>query len=210
MNTQGYTVIPLLDHSINDRFLETLKKFPEITQNTTQYVLGGFSALGNPASFHNDLVRELRLQAHGPVQSVLSEFADPGQKFEQIPDRMMFRPKGQVPTAESWHRDESKLAKPGDKIFGGWLNLDSKSQYFSCCPGTHLDPEVIGNIRKVLFASPIFTDSRSYADVVREGICPPAPMKLERSNAMSTGELRSIVRQLFPEITQGTKRPREE
>ena len=49
----------------------------------------------------------------------------------------MFRPAGASPSAESWHRDESKYAEDADTVFGGWLNLDDQDQFFSCVPGTH-------------------------------------------------------------------------
>ena len=55
----------------------------------------------------------------------------------------------------------------------------------------------------------MFTDTRTYADVVREPVCPPAPMKLDRQNAMGPNEWKSIVRQLFRD-SRGTKRKREE
>ena len=32
------------------------------------------------------------------------------------------------------------IKKPGDRIFGGWLNLDTDPQYFSHVPGTHAAP----------------------------------------------------------------------
>ena len=53
-------------------FTRTLQAFPEYKRslhnpdqtaggNPLVYVLGGFAALGNPASFHNPFVREMRL-----------------------------------------------------------------------------------------------------------------------------------------------------
>jgi hypothetical protein len=50
---------------------------------------------------------------------------------------MLYRKKGLKPTAESWHRDEAINTNPDDVVYGGWINLDSTSQYFSCMPGTH-------------------------------------------------------------------------
>lgn len=160
----GYTVIPLSKIDVaseRKNMMETIQTFPEFKPNipttyqynTTQkgnsktipmqYVGGGFSALGNPASFHNPWARKVRqwcmaetiplfqalLKAHFPRRKDREEY-----KLEQIVDRMMFRPAGQKPTAESWHRDETPNAKATDLIFGGWLNLDDQDQYFSCIP----------------------------------------------------------------------------
>jgi len=118
-------------------------------------VLGGFAALGNPSSFHNELVRMLRLHMMGEAMDLFRDYLataklPKGYKIEQLPDRMLLRPAGQQPTAESWHRDETPRKKlPEDEgcdekdiIFGGWLNLDpvgSDPQAFSCVVGTHND-----------------------------------------------------------------------
>lgn len=122
---------------LQKEFISTCNDFPEFKNNSSkQYVLGGFSALGNPSSFHNPLVRKLRqwcMVAVLPYMRFLSE----GRKLEQTFDRMMYRPAGLSPTSESWHRDEAPLALDDDITFGGWLNLDSTSQWFSCVEKTH-------------------------------------------------------------------------
>jgi hypothetical protein len=61
----------------------------------------------------------------------------PGAKLETVIDRILVRPPLDVPTKESWHRDESPYSKEGDIVFGGWLNLDEDVQKFSCVLGTH-------------------------------------------------------------------------
>tara|TARA_B100001142_G_scaffold123518_1_gene125383 strand:+ start:489 stop:1412 length:924 start_codon:yes stop_codon:yes gene_type:complete len=106
------------------------------------FVGGGFAALGNPSSFHNKFVRRIRLMAHQTVlENVFNPIlkADEKLKFEQIVDRMMFRRPSQTPGREAWHRDVCLNAKEGDTVYGGWVNLDSNSQFFSGCPGTHKD-----------------------------------------------------------------------
>jgi hypothetical protein len=98
-------------------------------------VEGGFAALGNPSSFHNPFVRKLRMAAHVAVleSGVVPIAAD--EKFEQVADRLMVRRSTKNPTAESWHRDESKFAVPGDTVYGGWVNLDlDRTQFFSMVP----------------------------------------------------------------------------
>jgi hypothetical protein len=127
-------------------FDKTVHSFPEFKAvDEGPYVLGGFSALGNPASFHNHFVRELRLKIHELLLPLFSHVCGNDKKWrlEQIVDRLMYRPRGASATAESWHRDVAPSADHGDLIFGGWLNLDSRDQFFSCVPGTH-QGEVVG------------------------------------------------------------------
>lgn len=148
----GVTSVKVLEKSeiqhYRDEFRKTMRGFPEYKRdasnpdldaagNTLVYVLGGFGAFGNPASFHNMFVRNLRLRTK---KSVLPLFADCDTNFEMLIDRMMFRNESQAPSAESWHRDVVPPTKieDRDEIYGGWVNLDSKSQFFSCIPGSHL------------------------------------------------------------------------
>ena len=134
---QGYIVIPAFCSEINtlrSEFLETCRSFPEY-KNHDELVLGNFAALGNAASFHNPFVRKLRLRTMDIVTKVIP--IETNKKLIQIIDRMMYRKKGLKPTAESWHRDEAFNTKPNDIVYGGWINLDTVSQYFSCIPGTH-------------------------------------------------------------------------
>tara|TARA_B110000967_G_C18706868_1_gene470701 strand:- start:153 stop:638 length:486 start_codon:yes stop_codon:yes gene_type:complete len=60
-----------------------------------------------------------------------------GRLLEQCFDRLMYRIGGENVTGDSWHRDEAKNAKPNDDIFGGWVNLNDYSHYFSCVPYSH-------------------------------------------------------------------------
>ena len=153
-------VIPLQEiPAIRKRFHQTLLKFPEYKRHPTDptknsagnplvYVLGGFAALGNPGSFHNDLVRELRIRAREAIipllQTLIKRYANQNlsnnTKLEVLFDRMMFRQVSQQPSQETWHRDviPNELIGDNDEIFGGWINLDQHNQYFSCIPGSHL------------------------------------------------------------------------
>lgn len=153
LQTQGYVVIPCLNNvgDYTREFRETLARMPEfknpgnMVQTGEHFVCGGFAALGNPSSFHNTFVRKIRTIAHECVlmsvfETLLSQ--DKDLLFEQVIDRMMFRRAPKKPSREAWHRDESPNALEGDTIYGGWINLDETSQYFSGCPGTHLD---VGN-----------------------------------------------------------------
>lgn len=78
-----------------------------------QYVQGGFAAFGNPASFHNDFVRQLRGMCYEKVIDLMREYeglqSHEPRKFEMIVDRMMLRQKGVAPSAEAPHRDETPI-----------------------------------------------------------------------------------------------------
>lgn len=140
-------------------FLHTLKSFPEYRRdphdpnldgngNPISYVLGGFAAFGNPGSFHNPLSRRLRKIGFAAIKNFMKEnisrvYPDNISKptiIQALSDRMMYRMKGQRPVAEAWHRDvmNPERITPTDEIYGGWINLDSKDQYFSFIPGSHL------------------------------------------------------------------------
>jgi len=128
-------------------FLDALERMPEfldpivLRRSGGSHAMGGFAALGNPSSFHNPVVRSSRMMLHNVAVPLFKSYAKAslmprGVHLEQLIDRMMYRPAGKVPTAESWHRDQSK-GDDDDLVFGGWLALDDST--FSCVPGTHLD-----------------------------------------------------------------------
>lgn len=105
------------------------------------YVLGGFQALGNPASFHNGFVRRKRLEAFLgllPLFQVAAKEFGKDYKLEHLVDRLSKRPAGVKPTAESWHRDNTPAAKDSDHVFGGWWNFDDHPQQFSFVPGSQV------------------------------------------------------------------------
>jgi hypothetical protein len=148
----GVVIVPII-HSDNlsdyrNLFDREMLKFPEYNGKPDLYTLGGFGALGNPGSFHNELVRELRILARKKIEPFFRRYIDNyndeelrnNYKLETLIDRMMTRNKGQAASAESWHRDvmPPNRIPDTDEIFGGWLNLDNEDQYFSCIPGSHL------------------------------------------------------------------------
>lgn len=59
--------------------------------------------------------------------------------LEQMVGRLTIRLPGEKPSAESFHRDESTSETAGDDdvIFGGWVNLADRDQYFSYVPSSH-------------------------------------------------------------------------
>jgi hypothetical protein len=162
LSKDGVTVVRMLSEAgLNEFrrvFNESILTFPEfkpeilekaVTSTTgVELVGGGFGALGNTSSFHCEFARRARLYAHPFAIALLANYDlyDPSQLgaprrwLEQLFDRMMYRPVGKKPTAESVHRDQSPSQDQADVCFGGWLNLSTNTQHFSCVPGTHRDP----------------------------------------------------------------------
>lgn len=158
LEREGYVVIPCIAAeqvpAWRAEFRAALASMPEFVNPAAMlsgssfrgkpvpFVGGGFSALGNPSSFHNAFVRRVRQHAHRcVVEAVFGSMLqqNPELQFEQVIDRMMFRRAGQSASAEAWHRDEAKFAQPGDNIFGGWINLDAFNQKFSGVPRSHTE-----------------------------------------------------------------------
>lgn len=140
--TQGYLVIPCIPddelEELRDAFLHECRNFTEYqnVEESFHFVAGGFSALGNPSSFHNPFTRKIRRLVY---EKHCELFKDSGLNGHALFDRMMLRPVGKSPTAESWHRDITPNVSPEDTMFGGWINFNSGPQYFSCVPGSHND-----------------------------------------------------------------------
>jgi len=136
---RGVVVIPALSpdelQAYNAHFQYAMTQFPEYLHTPeTVYVLGGFGAFGNPASFHHPAVRHLRYRLMSTAIPLFTAIA-PGMYIEQLFDRTSVRRKGTAPSAELWHRDKSPTT---DTVLGGWVNLDlNNTQNFSCVPGTH-------------------------------------------------------------------------
>ena len=118
-------------------FLNECKQFQEFeTTINSKFVLGGFGALGNPSSFHNMFVRKIRLIVYEKTKELFKTVYN-DKNIEVFFDRMLFRKAGESPSRENWHRDITPNLEFNDIVYGGWLNLDDKSNYFSCIPGSH-------------------------------------------------------------------------
>ena len=156
--TNGFTVISntwLSDHvdQYAQQFDQAIHSMPEFKQsyhnsNKGIYVLGGFAALGNPSSFHNTFVRNVRQWSMRDTIPIFSEYIkllelnklerDTNEyKLEQYIDRMLYRKPDRKPTAESWHRDEVPGKHASDIIFGGWINFNRFDQHFHCIATSH-------------------------------------------------------------------------
>jgi hypothetical protein len=171
----GWVAVPLLDETklghLRERLLNQIRHAPEINPRLGKawhYAKTGFGTLNVSSSFHNAIVRNLRHKADARLKHMFAEVArtryhgDTDVYLEQIVDRVLIRQPGQTPTAEAWHRDESKIAElemeeegitnahkvyrksqvgalVNDMIFGGWINLNDFTEYLSAIPGTQLD-----------------------------------------------------------------------
>jgi len=142
LNEFGYVVVPVYkDAAVNIKnaeFIQTLVNMPEFVETPPgpgqfegeiHYVKGGFSALGNPSSFHNSFVREVRRDCMKIAVELFRELQRVTRcpmNIEQIVDRMrVLRPKSEI-KAESWHRDTTPkhMRNPEDLIYGGWISFD--------------------------------------------------------------------------------------
>jgi len=143
LRTRGVVVIPLpqeiFDKFNMTQFLNEQREY-KVSNESTTFVMGAFGALANPSSQHHPIVREFRMDVYNQIVPMFAtEFE--GKYVELIPDRFSIRDQNQPITAESWHRDVSAVIGANDDIYGGYVNLDERqTQYFSCIPGTHMDP----------------------------------------------------------------------
>lgn len=161
--TTGVVVIPLPDEIVRgfnlERFLTEQKEYKVSTPDTT-FVLGAFGALANPSSQHHEEVRRLRMAVYNHMRPLFAE-KFPGKYLELIPDRFSIRNKNLPITAESWHKDVTAVVEEGEHIFGGYLNLDAnQTQYYSCIPGSHLEPIPGEGFAKLSEANSKLYDSR--------------------------------------------------
>ena len=145
LKEKGFTTFKVYDEDrlsgLRSEFLYECKTFQEFSNvESNQFVLGGFSAFGNPSSFHNLFVRKVRSDVYIQVFQLFQEIF-PNKNIEMLFDRMMLRKKGVSPSRETWHRDITPDQHTEDVFFGGWLNLDDNDQYFSCIPETQTDSE---------------------------------------------------------------------
>jgi hypothetical protein len=176
----GIAVIPHLSlDQVNTTRKEYLAGFLEFREykkheEFTPYVKGGFGAFGNPSSFHAPFVREVRKNIM-PLAILLfkqlEKLRGTERNIEQLFDRVCFRLFGSSVNPESFHRDVSTGGDPeNDDIYGGWINLDTKDQKFSCVTGTHTDP-----VTQTGFAT--FPDpkeaKKKYSPLKTEFIIPP-------------------------------------
>ena len=150
--TRGVAVIPLPLAIFNEFDLNTYlcgqREF-KVSDPSTLFVLGAFGALANPSSQHHPEARKLRTAVYSHMCPLFATVYA-GKYVELIPDRFSIRNQDQPITAESWHQDCSAEIGPNDVIYGGYVNLDERqTQYFSCIPGSHVEPPIAGGFSKM-------------------------------------------------------------
>ena len=133
LKSNGITVIDLHLPKNQQEFLDidwlsTVKK-NQLRDFKTEnpeygYVLGAFGAFGNPASFHSRELYALRYILFNKLKNVFKT-VDSDRKLEMLFDRLAIRREGTTLGGETFHRDTSSLQDETDKIYGGWINLDS-------------------------------------------------------------------------------------
>jgi hypothetical protein len=147
--TLGVTVVPILAAEVRPRILaevlEAVRHSPELKApigagEPIMVTLGGFGALGTASSFHFPIVRKLRGEILTKLVGEVFRYAPEGYALDPLPDRLCLRMKNQEPTPESGHRDISPHTHASDLVTGGWLNLSSKPQSFSCQKETQYEP----------------------------------------------------------------------
>lgn len=159
LKVDGVVVVPCLTgevQALKDEFLHVMRTLPELRDDVAEPArvpaFGGFGALGLPSSFHHPFVRQLRRMVYDAMRPFFEALLEtlPGHKLEQLIDRVQLRQPGTSPTPEAFHRDLSVYgpgcsAADGDHFFGGWVNLDSAPQSFSCVRGTHVPGQNSGS-----------------------------------------------------------------
>lgn len=166
----GYVVVSFLDDTERRQYLSLFQEaelsFREYARDSKNpkrnrdgqlfgtkenpYVLGGFGAYGNPSSFHNEFVRQLRarkctlLPMLGHMLRLAEQrgmIADASKyKVAQLFDRMCKRPKNTSTSRETYHRDLIPLGRDNDCTIGGWVQLSDDTSFLSCDPKTHIFP----------------------------------------------------------------------
>ena len=152
LRCDGFTIVPIQWmkaarlEKMQQELLHDLRRMPEYKHPITHdFVVGGFSALGNPSSFHNSTVRKLRQYAQCELLPIFIQLVQtlPGDqrawRLEQLIDRVLFRKKSVATQSAKLGRYETPLSSQEDQVYEGWWNLtpDNKDE-FICVPGSHL------------------------------------------------------------------------
>jgi hypothetical protein len=102
---------------------------------------GGFGALSFASAYHVPLARSVDGKMY---DACLPLFCEMGSRYklpnlEVLPDRLCFRPRGDLLGGESVHRDLSAGLSPSDLCFGSFVNLNEVGdQHLTVQKGSHL------------------------------------------------------------------------
>lgn len=124
LRTDGYVVIPVMEANLirifREAFVCSMTVFPEFRRDPddptrkvderlfgekdSNHVMGGFGAFGNPASFHNPFVRNIRILLRRAVIGLFRDLVRDDEEpvfMEQLFNRMCLRPAGTSTTRGS-------------------------------------------------------------------------------------------------------------
>ena len=150
----GVITIPLFSADETEEYRKKLlretRRAPEFNNSNNENsenfdpVNSAFGALGNPSSFHNTIVRKIRILYAKVIIALVKcihQLYGTNYYLSFFADRFCIRRKGTKTNPESFHKDStSGYINLSDLIAGGWINFDKVPQYFSCVLGTHKEP----------------------------------------------------------------------
>lgn len=142
LEKQGFLVlqIPGVKVSVED-WDRVIQLMPEFKTETTRFV-GGCGLLANPSSFHNSLVRRLRIEIFESAREIFTALAEHlgFDRIELLIGQMLQRMPGQAPQKEFYREQPlSRNLEQGDLVLSGWFNVEDTPQTFCYCPSSHLD-----------------------------------------------------------------------
>ena len=153
LNTLGYLVVPCPDVMDGFCFDAYVGGFREFIDPKGQVGIGSYGGLGNPSSVHSDMIRTLRGKLVRIQQEVLRGVYGLDWFYQSMLERVSCRYPGTKVTLDPWHRDCTVDYSDGIndqvKVFGGWFNMDTRPQYFSCVPGSQNEPDPSGGFNKL-------------------------------------------------------------
>jgi hypothetical protein len=150
LEVKGWKIIPIYGEgdieNIYDCFKETLERSPELSENFEfghKVALGGVQYLPLPGFWYSEFSQNVHGKAYKEAVKMFKNLPgiDKELYFSASPDRFMMRPGDLKPDTNAWknlwHQDAAPNTSDEDKVFGGWLNLNTYTQYFRCLDGTH-------------------------------------------------------------------------
>ena len=131
----GVQCFPLYDNiqlaDLRTKFVDTILAFPEFEKIGNPFIVSSASLFGNPGSYHNPLVRQIRKDSYNLLRPIFASLF-PNKNIEMICGNMMFRCVGITPQRIQWFKNGDDST-----IYDGWINLDEVEEIFSCVLTSH-------------------------------------------------------------------------
>lgn len=150
---RGWVVIPGVTPGLRADIAKTVMFAPEYRRQMDidhfregeKVVCGATSFAGPPSLTHAVPMRRARAHTSAYLMPMLRMFISLVEtalgisdlKLARWPDRVMIRPPGLAPSAESWHRDSPDVSRVNEFWTGGWINCNSEPQYFCAIERSH-------------------------------------------------------------------------